>query len=76
MGQRREHSGFLQEALGECRIGRQRRRHDLERDLAVERGLQGQVDTGHAANPDLAPDHVPRNVNRSHGSSPTLRGQL
>ena len=37
MRERGEHARFLQEALGELRIGGERRRHHLDRDFALKR---------------------------------------
>ena len=44
---------LAQEARGEGGIGRVERRQLLQRDLAVEVGLPGEPDDGHAAAPDL-----------------------
>jgi hypothetical protein len=41
-----------------CRAARDRRVHDLDRNLPARGPLQPQVDRGHAAAPDLAQDLV------------------
>ena len=56
MRERRQHARFLQEAFGERGVGGQRRRHHLERDFAIERGLHRQMHAGHAAAADLTLD--------------------
>ncbi len=53
---------FGEEAAGELGIGRQDRRHHLQRDLAVQRLLHRQEDRGHAAFADRAEDAVAGNV--------------
>lgn len=65
MGERGEHACFLQEAARERGIGRQRRGHDLERNLAVQRGLQSQVHAGHATVADLVSDHIAGNLDHA-----------
>ena len=49
---------LAQEAFAEIRIGQQGRRHDLERDIALDRFLGGQVHGRHAATAELALDVV------------------
>ena len=62
---RRERARLLHEAAREVRVVRERRLHDLQRDLAVERRLQGKVDGRHAALADLALDEVARNLDHA-----------
>ena len=62
MRQLRGDAAFLEEALGELVVGRQRRRHDLERHLAVERLLQREVDRGHAADAERPDDAIARDL--------------
>ena len=50
------------ETLAEIRVCQQRRRHDLQRDLAVHRLLDRQVDRRHAAAPKLAQQSVAGNL--------------
>ena len=54
MVQLRDDFRFAQEALAEIRIGEQRRRHDLQRDLAIDRFLHREIDGRHAASAELA----------------------
>ena len=49
---------FAQEALAEIRIGEQRRRHDLQRDFAIDRFLHREIDGRHAAAAELAQQTV------------------
>ena len=58
MVQARGDARLAQEALAEIRIGQQRRRHDLERNFALHRFLQRQVNGRHAAAAELAQDAV------------------
>ena len=73
---------FAQEALAEIRIGEQRRRHDLQRDLAVDRFLHRQIDRRHAATAELAQqtvagdvDHVRVIFAAGHRVPPDRRGR-
>ena len=61
VGQARQGLAFAQEALAETRVGRQRRRHDLQRHLALQGTLGRQVHAGHGANADFAFDVVAGN---------------
>ena len=54
--QPRQGPTFAQEAFGEARVGGQRRGHHLQRHLALQRALGGQVDRGHGAFAQLAFD--------------------
>ena len=58
VAQRPGDARLAQEALGERGVGRVEGRELLQRDEAVEVGLPGEVDHGHAAAADLAEDLV------------------
>src|SRR5690606_27589756 len=69
---------LAEEAAGELAVGRQRRRHHLQRHLAVERFLHGQEHRGHAALADRPDDPVTGNVDvdrteQDGGVQPDLR---
>jgi hypothetical protein len=61
MVQARGDPRFTQEALAEVGVDQQRWRHDFERDFALHRFLQRQVDGRHAASAELAQDAVSGN---------------
>ena len=50
--QRPDDAGFAVEALAELRVGGELRRQDLDRDLAIEAGVDGAVDLPHASGGD------------------------
>ncbi|MNS80588.1 hypothetical protein D3C72_1142750 [compost metagenome] len=54
--QPRQGAPFAQEALAEGRVGGKARGHHLQRHLALQRALGGQVDAGHGALANLAVD--------------------
>ncbi|MNZ08879.1 hypothetical protein D3C78_256950 [compost metagenome] len=62
MRQPRQGLALPQEALAEAAVGGQRRAHDLQRHLALQRTLGGQIDRGHGAVAQLALDLVPGNL--------------
>ena len=49
MIERRDRARLALEALAQLRVGRERRRQDLDRDRAVEPRVAGAVDFAHAA---------------------------
>ncbi len=61
VGQARQGLALAQETLAKTRISRQRRRHHLQRHLALQRALGRQVHAGHGAFADLAFDVITRN---------------
>jgi hypothetical protein len=58
---------FAQEAFAEVRIDEQRRRHHLERDFAVDRFLDRQIDRRHAAAAELAQHAITGNLDHVSG---------
>src|SRR4029079_11378523 len=78
MMQLRDDLRFAQEALAEIRIGEQRRRHDLQRNLAIDRFLHREIDGRHAASAELAPETVASDLDHvtvtSYGNLRSPRG--
>ena len=58
MGQLGRGAGLAEEALAELGIRAERPGEDLERHLAVEADVAGQVDHAHAAPPELPLENV------------------
>ena len=74
VAQRAGHARLAQEALRERGIGRVERPELLERDEAVQVGLAGEVDQGHAAAADLAEDLVaPDRLQSPRAPGPAFR---
>ena len=55
---------FAPESGEPLRIGREERRKDFERDLAIELGIPGAIDLAHTAGPDSREDFVRAQIGR------------
>ena len=58
MRELRDHARFALEALGEIRVGRQRREQHLDGDRSVEPRVAGLVDLAHTAGAERGDDFV------------------
>jgi hypothetical protein len=75
MVQGREHARFAFETGEPMGIGRERRRQQLDRDLATEFGVAGAIDLAHPAAADLRDDVVRTEpvAGRGHARDYTVR---